>query len=249
MDKLELNTRAQELREKLGEDIRSPIDIFAAAARIDRLTLIFYPMGKHISSMCEKDGDLKLIAVNSSMSLGRQRFSLAHELYHLTYDDPRSLYICAQDQSQKSETERCADQFASYFLSPYRSLRDRIISTQMTKPLSLKNVIDLEQYFGMSHQAMLWRLFTEGYISRPDMEKMSAGVASAAKKLGYDGSLYHSTPSREQKKTFGYYLVQTERLREKNLVSDGKINELLLDAYREDLVYGEGSKGRFSVNG
>ena len=43
IDKLELSTKAQELREKLGEDANSPIDIFALANQIEGLTLGYDP--------------------------------------------------------------------------------------------------------------------------------------------------------------------------------------------------------------
>ena len=82
IDKLELSTKAQELREKLGEDANSPIDIFSLANQIEGLTLVYYPLGKNISGMCVRDSEVRLIAINSTMSYGRQRFSLAHELYH-----------------------------------------------------------------------------------------------------------------------------------------------------------------------
>ena len=50
IDKLELNTNAQDLREKLGEDANSPVDIFALANQIEKLTIVFYPLGENISS-------------------------------------------------------------------------------------------------------------------------------------------------------------------------------------------------------
>ena len=42
LDKLDLNTKAQELREQLGEDANSPVDIFSLASQIEGLTLVFY---------------------------------------------------------------------------------------------------------------------------------------------------------------------------------------------------------------
>lgn len=41
---------------------------------------------------------------------------------------------------------------------------------------SLQDVIALEQYFGMSHQAMLWRLVSERYLEKDDMGKYGSGV-------------------------------------------------------------------------
>ena len=63
MDKLDLSTKAQELRELLGEDANSPVDVFSLANQIEGLTLVFYPLGENISGMCVRDQEIKLIAI------------------------------------------------------------------------------------------------------------------------------------------------------------------------------------------
>ena len=238
LDKLELSTKAQELREMLGEDANSPIDIFTLVAQIDDLTLVLYPLGENISGMCVRDNNIKLIALNSTMSYGRQRFSLAHELYHLYFDEEAGFNVCSKRLDPKSENEKCADQFASYFLAPYKSLRLAIKKAAGHSQLSMRHVIALEQYFGMSHLAMLWRLVSEGYLYSNQLKDYSSGVMSAARRLGFDDKLYKPTPVELQKKTYGHYLKQVEELRQKDLVSSGKIDELLLDAFRDDIAFG-----------
>ena len=238
MDKLELNTKAQELREMLGEDANSPVDIFSLVNQIDELTLVFYPLGENISGMCVKDDEIKLIAINSTMSYGRQRFSLAHELYHLYFDDESGFNVCSKKLDPKSENEKCADQFASYFLAPYKSLRATIKRLTGGSQLTMQHVIALEQYFGMSHLAMFWRLVSEGYLCADKLEDYCSGVITMARYLGYDDKLYKQTPVNFQKRTYGYYLKQVEELRQKDLVSSGKIDELLLDAFRDDIAFG-----------
>ena len=167
LNKQDLDAKAQELREKLGEDANSPVDIFSIVKQIDGLTLVFYPLGENISGMCVKDCEIKLIAINSTMSYGRQRFSLAHELYHLYSDDESGFNVCSKELNPKSENEKCADQFASYFLAPYKSLRSAVKKIAGDGPLSVQHVIALEQYFGMSRLAMFWRLVSEGWLD-PD---------------------------------------------------------------------------------
>ena len=238
MDRLDLSTKSQELRELLGEDANSPVDIFALANQIEGLTIVFYPFGENISGMCVRDNEIKLIAINSLMSYGRQRFSFAHELYHLYFDNESGFNVCAKRLNSKSENEKCADQFASYFLAPYKSLRAAIKRVAGDGILSMQRVIALEQYFGMSHLAMLWRLVSEGYLPSDKVEDYSSGVMSMARYLGYDDKLYKPTPVEEQKRTYGYYLKQVEVLRQKDLVSSGKIDEMLLYAFRDDIVFG-----------
>ena len=92
MDKADLMTKAARLRRQLGCDESLPIDIFPLASNITGLTIVFYPMGDNLSGMCVKIEDgLSLIAINSDMSYGRQRFSMAHEFYHLYYDKSNNL--------------------------------------------------------------------------------------------------------------------------------------------------------------
>lgn len=238
MDKLDLSTKAQELREQLGEDANSPVDIFSLVTQIDGLTLVFFPLGENISGMCVRDDEIKLIAINSTMSYGRQRFSLAHELYHLYFDDESGFNVCSRRLNPKSENEKCADQFASYFLAPYKSLRAAIKKADVRGVLSMRHVIMLEQYFGMSHLAMFWRLVSEGYLSSDKLHDYSSGVIRLARSLGYDTKLYNPAPVELQRRTYGHYLKQVEALRKKDLVSSGKIDELLLDAFRDDIVFG-----------
>lgn len=238
MDKLDLNTKAQELRLQLGEDANSPVDIFALANQIEGLTLVFFPLGDNISGMCVRDGKLRLIAINSQMSYGRQRFTFAHELYHLYFDAASGFNVCSKKLDPKAENEKNADQFASYFLAPYGALRSAIRKITEDESLSLPQVIRLEQYFGVSHQAMLWRLVSEGTISSTELDDYNHGVIVAARYLGFDDKLYKPTQIEGQKKTYGYYLKQVEELRRRDLVSSGKIDELLLDAFRDDIVFG-----------
>lgn len=239
IDRLELHTKAQEVRELLGEDANSPVDIFALASQIRDLTWVYYPLGSNISGMCVKNEKIKLIAVNSTMSYGRQRFSFAHELYHLYYDRSSGYNVCSKTFEPSDEVEKNADQFASYFIAPYKALREKIRKIRTEERLSLRNVIELEQYFGMSHQAMLWRLVSEKYLTKKEMDGYSIRVIMRAKELGYDDRLYRPLPEGSQKRTYGYYLKQVESLRKKEQVSSGKIDELLLDAYRDDIVFGD----------
>lgn len=244
INKLELNALATELRVQLGEDERTPLDIYALVNQIENLTMVLYPLGEHISGMCIKDTKEKLIAINSTMSYGRQRFSIAHELYHLFYDNSEGFSICAKKLAFGSEIEKVADQFASYFLAPYSTLRGLVHKIKEKRSMiTYGDVIALEQYFGMSHQAMLWRLVDDGYMTNREADTMRTGVMAVAKTLGYEEKLYLPTVSELQKRTYGSYIQKAEMLRNRNLISNGKYEELLLDAFRHDIVYGEDSNG------
>lgn len=242
---LDLCTKALSLRKELGEDTASPIDIFSLVRTITRLTLVFYPMGDHLSGMCIKNDGNPVIAVNSSMSFGRQRFSMAHELYHLYYDDNKYSTVCALKIGAGNDIEKSADRFASYFLMPPVALSESIkkIYDISKSSLGIKEIVMLEQYFGISRQALLYRLIEENKLTSGQADQYRQGVVRTAVNLGYDDSLYKPLPEGKQYKTYGFYIRQAEELLQKDFVSVGKYEQLLLTAFRSDLVYGDEIEG------
>lgn len=241
LNKMELSSKASSIRRRLGEDESSPIDIFALAQSIEFLTLVFYPLGENISGACFRGELSSVIAINSSMSVGRQRFSLAHELYHLYFDRDISSAVCSSKIGGGNDNEKKADQFASYFLMPPAALYEAIqkFKKHHDMPLSIEKIIRLEQYFGISHQAMLIRLVEEKEISSDDAFSMQSGVISIATRLGLDTSLYKPSPENTNMRTLGHYVCQAENLFRADIISTGKYEELLLDAFRDDIVFSE----------
>lgn len=246
IEKIKVNANAISLRKTLKEDAYSPIDIFSLVNSLDNLTIVFHPMSDRISGMCIKVKDNNIVAINSNMTYGRQRFTMAHELCHLYFHDELNS-ICAKDiENVKDEKELEADMFASYFLAPYEALQSFIseeILEGIDRELDLSDVVKIEQYFGMSRQAILNRLISDGYIRKEATYSMKSGIISSALRLGYDATLY--IPSSENKKYFtvGKYIKMAEELNNKQLVSSGKYEELLLDAYRADIVFGLDDEG------
>lgn len=245
MNNMDLWKKALALRKRLGEDDASPIDIITLAYAIPHLSIVYYPMGKHLSGVCIKNKGSNVIAVNSSMTLGRQRFSMAHELYHLFFDDDELTAVCAKDIGEGSQKEREADQFASYFLMPPNALSEMIAQIREKKSgqLSLGDIVCIEQHFQVSRQAILHRLIEENELSQQEAEAMRRNVILSAKNLGYSDALYRPAIDTRQYGTYGYYIQQVDKVMEQGLISNGKYEELLLSAYRSDLVYGEMDEG------
>ena len=243
----DIMTKSIKLRTKLGEDANSPIDIFALAQDIEQLTIVYYPMGENLSGICLKGAaGNNVIAINSLMTVGRQRFSLAHELYHL-YFDKNMTAVCAQKIGMGQETEKEADLFASYFLMPAAALQTKVEMLKAknnSDDLSIYDVIRLEQYFQVSHQAAVIRLRQDKLINADTADAMmSEGVRRFAESMGYSTELYKPLPAEKQYMTYGNYIDQAEQVLKRGLVSDGKYEELLLTAFRSDLVYGGNEEG------
>jgi hypothetical protein len=241
IDKMDLSNKASNLRKRFGEDGETSVDIFKLVQKIDNFTLIFYPLGTNISGVSYKGETSNVIAINSDMSIGRQRFSLAHELYHLYFDDSAVNAVSPIMIGSNDENEKKADQFASYFLIPSSSLYDMIEDIRENgnkECLTLEDVIRIEQYYGVSHKAMLYRLLNEGYLKSEQIKGMEVGIIETAAKLGYDISLYRSLPENRKGIVLGHYIASSEKLLEEELISQGKYESLLLDAFRDDIVYG-----------
>lgn len=243
---IELNSNALKMRKILNEDSSSPIDIFSLINNFKGVTLVFYPMSDRMSGMCIREGNSKIIAINSNMSYGRQRFTAAHELYHLFFEKELRSVICEKDISEsKSESEKEADTFASYLLAPYDSLRGYLEENNMLdKPiLTIEDTINMEQFYQLSHQAMIYRLVYDKYLDWNESNNIKMAVSQKAIRLGYDDKLYKATLEEKKYFSIGEYVQKVEALKERDLISNGKYEELLLDAFRADIVYNLGSEG------
>ena len=234
----ELNSLALKTRRLLGEDGYSPIDIFALVNgwKEKKITIVRYPLSERISGICTRIGEDVVICINSKSSYGRQRFTLAHELYHILYEDKMNRVICGMSfMGNKSDSEKEADQFASYLLMPYDSL---LQYGESFSTWELKNIIEAEQFFQISHMAMMLRLRTDKLISEVEAARyLEIKVSREAACLGYGKDLYLPLPKERHFFTTGEYSRKVEALSEKDIISNGKKEELLLDAYRADIVY------------
>jgi len=241
-NKEELSYQANELRRRFGEDASSPIDVFALVQSQENLTLVFYPLSANISGMCVRvqSGD-QLIAINSTSTYGRQRFTVAHELYHLFVQKEIQSVVCGNEiGAGRDEEEKNADCFASYFLAPNDALRSFIENTikkGQYRSLTRVDVIRIEQHFGMSRQATLYRLVGDGFIPLEFANTLKSNIITSAQSLGFDEKLYVPTQTDRQYFTIGNYIKLAEQLKDRELISNGKYEELLLEAFRADMVY------------
>ena len=236
VDKMQILKKALQIREELGIEESSPIDIFALVQNIPHLSLVLYPLGKNISGMCIRIGKDTVIAVNSGMSVGRQNFTIAHELYHFYFDETGKTVICNNKVIGGGNTiEQNADQFASYFLIP---LGKEIVFKDASE-ITFEKIIESEQYYKVSNQAMLYRLVDENIISQSQADLYKKNVIKTAESLGFDISLYCASDENKLYKTYGYYIKQSQQLKEKEMIADSKYEQLLIEAFRSDIVFGD----------
>lgn len=124
---------------------------------------------------------------------------------------------------------------------PPDALSDMIehMKKKPSKGLSVQDIVRIEQYFQVSRQAVLYRLIGENELTLQEAESMRQNVILSAATLGYDVKLYRASPKEKQYGTYGYYVIQADKAMERGLISSGKYEELLISAYRPDLVYGD----------
>lgn len=149
---------------------------------------------------------------------------MAHELYHLYFDEAKESQVSRMAIGVGDANEKCADQFASYLLMPPASLSESLEAIRAKSRedlLGVEDVIRLEQYYGLSHKAMLYRLVSDGILTAQEAAAMEMGVMGMAARLGYDTSLYRPAPEEKERMVLGRYLALSEKLLEQECISRG----------------------------
>jgi Zn-dependent peptidase ImmA (M78 family) len=126
------------------------------------------------------------IAVNSQMTLGRQVFTLAHELAH-AYFHSQSADVVVSMPGADHGREPFADAFAGEFLVPgdaLRRLAGELASFDLLADPAV--VVHLQRHFGVSFATMRVRLLQERLISREGFDALAeVSPSRLAQALGY----------------------------------------------------------------
>ena len=232
MNLYELNKLAIEFRSDIGLNQESPLDFFPVITnKLKNLTIVFLEMNEKISGACFKVDSQQIMFINSKHPKGRQVFTAAHELYHLFYEDA-AFTIC--NLNSNDEIEKNANQFASFLLMPINALYSYKKENNIEK-WNLNSIIDCEQYFQISHEALLYRLKNGSDITFEEFNKFKPNIKNNAQYCGYDSSLYE--PYIDKNYTIGNYVRLVEEVYRKDLISNGKREEYLIESYLSDLVY------------
>lgn len=174
----------------LDTDLDSPINVKTVLTKLGVLTL-FRPLSEGLCGLSIKStANDKFILVNSNNNIGRQHFTVAHELYHLYYGANVVPHICRVGGKEPEEVN--ADAFASALLMPETGLIQQIPSAEYRSgKISMATLLRTERVFGVSHEALLIRLRKLRVISESDYQHLkSDNIAQDAIQYGYDVSLY-----------------------------------------------------------
>lgn len=213
----------------------NPIDIIPLVLEhFKNLTIIWMPFEEKINGCCSKSENDWLIIINSNLNQGKQNFTLAHELYHLIFESSNRWNICGEFESN-NVSEKNANEFAFNLLLPYYAIDQYIIRNNIEKWTS-DNLIQCEHYFKINHESLICRLKKYNLIKEID-DTNNETLIIKSKKLGLESQLYEKNTKNKEYYSLGAYIPLIEKAYEENKISHGKKEELLITAYRSDIIY------------
>ena len=113
--------------------------------------------------------------INSSQSKGRQILTAAHEYCHYLKDREKGYPVCqiitGGIEEHNKPIERIANLFAANFLMPETTV-SKLAGLYAKTRLEAEEVVYLKRYFGVSYQAMLYRLKDLRFIRRPKLQEL-----------------------------------------------------------------------------
>jgi Zn-dependent peptidase ImmA (M78 family) len=229
--------KAREARRALGVSETEPIDLARVLRMNKDITIIGKPFDGNVSGCFLRGRLCSVVLLNSNRTVGHMNFTLAHEFYHIDFEPGLQGSVCLIDEDawNRSESEQIADEFAANLLVPDAGLEEQIYRLRRgdKSPLRMAEIIELEQYFGVSHRAMLRRLTSTRRLDEGTVASLKEGVISVARSLGYDTTLYTKP---------GDFLVLSPYARlakgsfEDGRISWGKYRQLLVEAGLADLL-------------
>lgn len=225
--KLSLEKAAAEFRTKYGYSTSNPIRIKSLLLELKVLT-IFRDLEGTFSGMSLKIDDDRFMIVNSVHSIGRQHFTVLHELYHLYIQKDFEHIVCDNDIYSKSKKEEeNANIFAANLMLPKDGLIKLIPDNELRRDkITLATILKLEQYYSCSHKALLKRLVDLHLISESLKQKFSINIKTAAQEYGYGTELYESGNSGI---VIGDYGVKAKLLFDNEIISKSHYLSLMQD--------------------
>jgi Zn-dependent peptidase ImmA (M78 family)/transcriptional regulator with XRE-family HTH domain len=126
------------------------------------------------------------VVINSDMTLGRQTFTVGHEMAHAFFHS-RTVDVIVSMPGAEVGRERFADAFAGELLVPGDELR-RMVTEQapwngLTNPTT---IVHLQRHFGVSYATLRVRLLQEHLIDRAIFDELAqVSPSRLAQALGY----------------------------------------------------------------
>ena len=138
---------------KLGD--RPALSLSSILENEYNLPIFYLPLPEGVSAISLIADDKAAICVNQNDALWRQRFDIAHELFHILHKQSISAK-CGEDETSLSE--KCANAFAAALLLPKNALDKEIDVRRKKEQIGIAALISIACDFGVSLSALIWRL-------------------------------------------------------------------------------------------
>jgi len=234
LQKINIEQKARDFRNRNALTPSEPFRLKSLLLKLGVL-IVFKPLEKSstISGMALKiaEGDVtkRFIFINSQYTLGRQHFTICHELYHLFIQENFSHQVCSVGVFDKKDKEEYnADCFASYFLLPREGILKMIPQEEKDKKnkITLSTILKIEQYFSSSRSALLIRLEEIGLINKDYAEQFKTNISREALLHGYQTTLYQPGNTNL---IIGDYGDKAKRLFDNEKISESHFASLMMD--------------------
>ncbi|MDC1106321.1 ImmA/IrrE family metallo-endopeptidase [Prolixibacteraceae bacterium] len=234
MDKRErkLEQLATEFRRNNGLNATEAIRLKSLLLKNNILT-VFLPLSGDLSGMAVKTKGNEIakcfILVNANHTLGRQHFTICHELYHLYYQKnfTSEKSLAGKFDKKGDPEEYNADIFASHLLLPEDGVYQMIPEKEWGKnKISLQTILKIEHYYSCSRSALLNRLIKMGLIDQNRYQEFNSDKIKNAILHGYNEDLYK--PGNEGQ-IIGNYGILAKELYDKGMISENSYFSLLED--------------------
>ena len=169
-----------ERADKLGAEIHNFLDLgsrpssnllYVLENKL-RFKILHIPLGDGVSGASIVDNTLGVgILINANDAPWRRNFDLAHELFHvITWNvfSPEEI----GNGTKKTRPEQYADIFASSLLLPEAHLLDTLKETITTNEVKIIDIIEVAKDFGVSTEAVLWRLVNLKILKKSQAQKV-----------------------------------------------------------------------------
>lgn len=224
---LNIEKAATEFRNSNGYNTINPIRLKSFLQQLKVMT-VYKDMDSSFSGMSLKIDDEKFMLINSMHPIGRQHFTICHELYHLFVQKDFEHVICDENTEPKEKAEETnADVFAANLILPRDGVLKLIPEEELKKDkVSIKTILEIEQYFACSHRAMLQRLMGLDLLTEKKAAELLPDIKKRAAEFGYDLSLYE--PGNKDV-VIGDYGVKAKQLFDNEIISQTHYIELMRD--------------------
>lgn len=227
------SARAVAERKRLGLGSEPIVDIRALVEQQGALVYATPIPNGSLSGCFALIGEDSWIMVNSAYSVGRQRFTIAHEYCHSLVHRELGFVVCT---AEKPPHERFADAFAAVFLMPPESAEMYFASDIVaSKGIAAERVIEYCYAYGVGYLAAVYRLHNLRLLNAAQRDALlEVQPTRRASSMGYDVGDPRSPFYQHQSTTHQLadalpraYRSAAVRAYEQERISEAKLAELL----------------------